>query len=70
MLTLVQQLDATFTVLESYKGYECPRDYFRCNSTYECLPSNKLCDGELDCSDGSDERVCGKFDAKAPEIFS
>lgn len=34
---------------------ECPLDHFRCNDTGRCIPHVWVCDGEKDCTDGSDE---------------
>ena len=36
---------------------ECPNTDFRCNSTGRCIPLTWACDGEDDCSDGSDESL-------------
>nr|XP_022336076.1 G-protein coupled receptor GRL101-like [Crassostrea virginica] len=42
------------------KFRECKRDEFRCNRIRdECIPESKICDLELDCVDGEDERFCG-----------
>ena len=39
----------------------CQKDEFKCNNSL-CVPMMKICDGENDCSDGSDEHSCnGKF---------
>ena len=33
--------------------------YFQCtNRRYECIPRSLICDGEFDCTDGSDEFTC------------
>jgi hypothetical protein len=35
----------------------CPITDFLCNSTGRCIPLTWACDGEEDCSDGSDESI-------------
>lgn len=39
--------------------YSCPGDQFVCWDGEECIPRTHLCDGAHDCSDGSDEHICG-----------
>lgn len=34
---------------------KCPKDYWQCDTGQECLPLAFVCDGLLDCGDGSDE---------------
>ena len=36
----------------------CPVDSFKCQDLKECVAIKKLCDGEDDCEDGSDEWFC------------
>lgn len=38
----------------------CRADQATCQSG-ECIPRDYICDGERDCSDGSDEFRCGKY---------
>uniref|UniRef100_A0A665UZW2 Heparan sulfate proteoglycan 2 n=1 Tax=Echeneis naucrates TaxID=173247 RepID=A0A665UZW2_ECHNA len=42
----------------------CRADQATCQSG-ECIPRDYICDGERDCSDGSDEFRCGKIQRKA-----
>jgi integrin beta 2 len=35
----------------------CPNTDFHCNTTGRCIPLSWTCDGEDDCSDGSDESI-------------
>lgn len=54
-----------------YKGNECTEEEFTCNtSSQNCLPLDWKCDGELDCSDGSDEANCGMSDNTNLNVFS
>lgn len=44
----------------------CKPSEFRCSKTHRCIDARYRCDGDMDCSDGSDEDVspggiCGKF---------
>lgn len=41
--------------------YSCPGDQFVCWDGEECIPRTHLCDGAHDCSDGSDEHICGEL---------
>lgn len=39
----------------------CAPDHFQCGSSARCIPRKWLCDGDQDCSDGSDEIACGSY---------
>ena len=42
----------------------CPAGFVYCPSPIvECIKEDGLCDGNVDCQDGSDE-MCGKMDYK------
>lgn len=38
----------------------CFSNQFTC-SNLQCIPENKRCDNHNDCTDGSDEKECGKI---------
>jgi len=39
---------------------ECAGHTFHCDNKYECTNISSLCNLYYDCSDGSDERNCGR----------
>lgn len=40
------------------KNLDCPTDHMSCFDGSKCIKHKHLCDGEADCSDGSDEAKC------------
>lgn len=44
----------------TYRPEPCKADQFRCLDNGECIPMKWKCDGNEDCSDGSDEKKCKK----------
>ena len=38
----------------------CRDDHFACVNQQQCIPASYRCDGDTDCSDGSDEQ-CSKY---------
>lgn len=46
-------------LMNQTKNMPCLSNEFKCNDGL-CLHLTKLCDGQKDCSEGSDEANCGK----------
>ncbi|KAH7969378.1 hypothetical protein HPB52_017497 [Rhipicephalus sanguineus] len=42
----------------TYRPEPCKADQFRCMDNGECIPMKWKCDGNEDCTDGSDEKKC------------
>ena len=40
--------------------WKCPRTRWQCQNG-KCISNYKVCNGEDDCGDGSDEKNCGKL---------
>jgi hypothetical protein len=34
---------------------------FKCEADHKCISDIRKCDGKEDCTDGADEKDCGKF---------
>ncbi|XP_067947838.1 uncharacterized protein [Watersipora subatra] len=43
---------------ERYKQVRCPDHWFKCRTTFDCIPRGARCNGINDCNDLSDEREC------------
>ena len=43
---------------------ECSEGYFQCKSGGVCITVDYVCDGEMDCMDGSDEWKCSENTGK------
>ena len=39
----------------------CRDELFACVNQHQCIPASYHCDGDTDCSDGSDEQQCSKY---------
>ena len=47
-----------YTVILGLTENGCAEDEYRCQSDGICIPSEWICDGEIDCSGASDEETC------------
>ena len=41
-------------------NYTCLPHQFKCHADNKCIPDYKRCDNKSECSDGEDEKGCGK----------
>ncbi|KYB26208.1 vitellogenin receptor isoform X1 [Tribolium castaneum] len=68
LLVLVGALASAYGFLLSSKASNCTDNDFFCQN-FECVPSKMQCDGNPDCSDGSDEHDCDMFHCASPDFF-
>ncbi len=45
---------------ELYCDY-CPEQHFHCGVGKTCVPKEKMCDANIDCENGADEKGCRKY---------
>ncbi|KAI5739459.1 hypothetical protein M8J77_019547 [Diaphorina citri] len=52
----------------SIPGLKCKTNFWMCQNGEECIPNAFLCDGTIDCLDGTDEepKVCAKIRSTTP----
>lgn len=53
-------LDVNTFIMYLFVIGDCSDDEFQCGSS-ECIHTDKVCNEIIDCSDGSDEKFCGKY---------
>ncbi|XP_071439131.1 serine protease ndl-like [Hetaerina americana] len=43
---------------EDFKLCGCKEEYYKCNRSKYCIPTDFFCDGDIDCPEGEDEEHC------------
>ena len=49
---------STYNINLGPTANDCREDEYRCKEGGTCIPSEWICDDEIDCSDASDEETC------------